>query len=128
MPMLRAAWVRALLGSVMLGAPVAIRADRSLLTITPDPPLSAVVQRAGRALFRVDGVSLVSLRVRSALDGAANDLTTSCTFTSASPEIVASPGGALTFSEVAQETLAAVVIECPGAREIVGFLITPSGP
>jgi hypothetical protein len=77
-------------------------------------------------VFAASGPGEFNFRVETVLDGAAQDVTADCTFTPASPLVSVGSGAAFSISSAARRTIAAIVVECLGKREIVGFLLRSS--
>jgi hypothetical protein len=86
------------------------------------------MQRDGRRLRAVEPGAHVSLRVRASVGGEPADVTAQCAFTTPSSGVAVSPDGNLTFaSNAAVGSLAAVIVECPSGREILGFVLDQGG-
>jgi hypothetical protein len=104
----------------------AASSEEAALRISTDPALPIALQRDGRNVFRVVGAKQLQLRVRAPIAGSLEDVTASCAVTPASPLVSIGPGTTLSLAASPEKTMAAVVVECGNAREIVGFELTAS--
>lgn len=124
----RSSSVAGCLSLIALAAASGAHAEEQGLRISTQPALPVASEGSdGRRVFAPAGPGAFSLRVDRLVDGAIRDITAECALTSLTPHVSAGPGAAFSIAAVSQRTIAAIVVECPGAREIVGFVLRASG-
>lgn len=95
------------------------------LSVSTRPPLATVVEREGHRIFAAEAGTQTALRVSASRGGVARDVTSSCAFSAASPALVVSATGEISFALVAATTPALVVVACSGVEQAVGFEVRP---